>query len=134
MTILDTVLLLALVAGWLVAAIILWRQVAAVRAAATARDRLAATLTSAPGGYVSWIAGAQETLLAGLAAMLGIDASAGYAGVLELFADADRQSLDRKVEDLLRRGEEFRAARRNRQHSGCELTRGGSELDAGAEL
>ena len=107
MTILDTVLLLALVAGWFVAAIILWRQVAAARAAATARDRLAATLTSAPGGYISWIAGAQETVSAGLAAMVGIDASAGYAGFLELFADSDRQSLDQKVEGLRRRGEEF---------------------------
>lgn len=107
MTILDTVLLLALVAGWLAAAIILWRQLTAVRSASAARDRLAATLVSAPGGYISWFAGEDETMSAGLAAVLGIDAASGYAGLREMFADSDRQTLDRSVEDLRTRGEEF---------------------------
>ncbi len=79
----------------------------AVRSASAARDRLAATLVSAPGGYISWFAGEDGTLSAGLAEVLGIDAASGYAGLCEIFADSDRQSLDRMVEDLRRRGEEF---------------------------
>ena len=52
MTILDIVLLLALVAGWLGAAIILWRQSVTVRAVTAGRDRETATLASVPGGYI----------------------------------------------------------------------------------
>ena len=44
---------------------------------------------------------------AGLATMLGIDPSAGYTGLREMLAEKDRESLDRMVEDLRRRGEEF---------------------------
>ncbi len=107
MTILDTVLLLALVAGWLAAAIIVWRQSKTARAAATARDKAAATLASVPGGFISWFAGIDETMSPGLAALARIDATAGYAGLREIFSDADRQSLDRRVENLRQRGEEF---------------------------
>lgn len=107
MTILDTVLLFALITGWLAAAIILWRQLTAARAALAVRDRLAATLISAPGGYISWSAGEDETLSAGLAALLGIDAASGYNGLRDMFADGDRQPLDRRVENLRRRGGEF---------------------------
>ncbi len=109
MTILDIVLLLALIAGMLAAAIILWRQLTAVRSAASARDRFAATLVSAPGGYISWYSGEDESLSAGLATLLGIEAVSGYAGLREMFADSDRQSLDRMVEALRTRGEEFSA-------------------------
>ncbi|MFT5181161.1 MAG: signal transduction histidine kinase [Alphaproteobacteria bacterium] len=107
MTILDTVLLLAVIAAWLVAAITLWRQVTAARASTAARDRLTATLASVPGGYISWFAGKEDTMSAGSAAMLGIDPASGYAGLREIFSDSDRESLDRKVEDLRQRGEEF---------------------------
>lgn len=107
MTILDTVLLLALVAGWLAAAIIVWRQSKTARAAEAARDQSAATLASVPGGYISWFAGADETMSPGLAALVGIDASEGYAGLREIFSDGDWQSMDRLVEDLRRQGEEF---------------------------
>jgi len=106
-TILDTVLLFALITGWLAAVIILWRQLTAARAALAVRDRLAATLISAPGGYISWSAGEDETLSAGLAALLGIDAASGYNGLRDMFADGDRQPLDRRVENLRRRGGEF---------------------------
>ncbi|MCZ6455417.1 MAG: ATP-binding protein [Alphaproteobacteria bacterium] len=107
MTILDTVLLLALVVGGLGAAIILWRQAMAARTALAARDRLSATLTSAPAGYISWFAGEEQTMSAGSAAIVGIDSPSGYAGLRELFADSDRDSLDRMVENLRQRGEEF---------------------------
>ncbi len=107
MTILDTVLLLAVIAGWLVAAIIWWRQVTAARSASVARERLTATLASVPGAYISWFAGAEDAMSAGSAAILGIDRSSGYAGLGELFSDSDRTSLDRRVEDLRQRGEEF---------------------------
>ena len=107
MTILDTVLLLALVVGGLGAAIILWRQAMAARTALAARDRLSATLTSAPAGYISWFAGEEQTMSAGSAAIVGIDSPSGYAGLRELFADSDRESLDRMVENLRQRGEEF---------------------------
>ena len=107
MTILDTVLLLAVIAGWLVAAIIWWRQVTVARSASVARERLAATLASVPGAYISWFAGAEDAMSAGSAAILGIDRSSGYGGLSELFSDSDRTSLDRRVEDLRQRGEEF---------------------------
>ncbi len=107
MTILDTVLLLALVAGWLAAAVIVWRQSKSARAATSERDQATATLASVPGGYISWFVGADETMSPGLAAMAGIDASAGYAGLRELFSDNDRRLLDGKVENLRHRGEEF---------------------------
>ncbi|MFB3102529.1 MAG: hypothetical protein ACE1ZV_04630, partial [Alphaproteobacteria bacterium] len=81
MTILDTVLLLALVVGGLGAAIILWRQAMAARTALAARDRLSATLTSAPAGYISWFAGEEQTMSAGSAAIVGIDSPSGYAGL-----------------------------------------------------
>ena len=107
MTILDTVLLLALVVGWLAAAIIVGRQIMVARSASAARDRLAATLARVPGGYVSWFTGDEETISAGLAAMVGLDPASGYAELREMFADSDRQSLDRTVEALRTRGEEF---------------------------
>ena len=107
MTILDTVLLLAVFAAWLVAAITLWRQVSAARASSAARDRLTATLASVPGGYISWFAGNEDTMSAGSAAMLGIEPSSGYIGLREIFSESDRESLDRRVEYLRQRGEEF---------------------------
>jgi signal transduction histidine kinase len=106
-TILDTVLLLAVIAGWLVAAIILWRQLTAGRAAAAVHARLTATLASIPGAYISWSAGKEDAMSAGSAAMLGIEPGSGYAGLCEIFSESDRASLNKRVDDLRQRGEEF---------------------------
>lgn len=106
MTILDTVLLLAFVTGWLVAATIFWRQSLAARKTSAAHNQLVAALATVPGGYISW-SGEDEELSVGLADLLGIDPAAGYTGLREMFADDDRGPLDRQVEALRRRGEEF---------------------------
>ncbi|NNE86284.1 MAG: PAS domain-containing protein [Alphaproteobacteria bacterium] len=107
MTILDTVLLLAVIAGWLVAAIILWRQLMAGRSAAAVHARLTATLASIPGAYISWSAGKEEPMSAGSAAMLGIEPDSGFAGLCEIFSESDRASLTKRVDGLRQRGEEF---------------------------
>ena len=77
-----------------------------LRRAQAARARTGSILATVPGGYVSWDETGAAELSTGLREMLVGDAT-GVEGLLARFGASDAQNLERRIEGLRTRGEEF---------------------------
>jgi signal transduction histidine kinase len=69
-------------------------------------DRLDAILATVPGGYLTWGPDGIAVVSAGLQEMLGTD-SAGPEELLRKFGESDAHQMERLIEGLRTRGEEF---------------------------
>ncbi len=70
------------------------------------RRRLDATLATVPGGYIAWDEEGEPALSAGLRQML-LDDEAGMDGFFARFGQSDADDLQKRIEGLRMRGEEF---------------------------
>ncbi|MBO6782662.1 MAG: PAS-domain containing protein [Alphaproteobacteria bacterium] len=71
-----------------------------------AHQRLASILATVPGGFISWDEGGTAEISDGLRDMLGGEES-GVEDVLNSFGTSDAQDLERLIDALRTRGEEF---------------------------